>query len=182
MLYKYLLPVLLLLKYINCSEYEYIKSVKLDYFYEIKLEEYNGRSSINIKDIYNQTIITVSSDAYNELLYTGSGKLPNGKIINIYKKDKFEYIDSKYKYTLGSNNNELIPYRSISTNIFKFGTYIYIKDYEKIGLGNITHDGCFRVDDNNKDNNRITIFTGDTKTYNKNINKTLKIYKNICTF
>lgn len=168
---------LLLLKYINCSE-----SVKLDYYYEVKLKEYNGTSSINIKDIYNQTIIKVSSETYNELLYTGSGILPNGTIINLYKKDKFEYIDSKYKYTLGNRNNELIPNRSISTNMFSFGTYVYIENYKKVGLEKITQDGCFRVDDNNNDNNKITIFTGDIQTSNKNINMTLDICINICTF
>lgn len=169
---------LLLLNYINCLKY----NVKFDYYYEVLLKEYNGNSTINVKDIYNQNIINITKESYGELLYTGTGILPNGTIINLYKDDKFEYVNTKYKYTLGNNNNELIPNKSISTNMFGFGTYIYIKYFNKNGLGLITDDGCFRVDDNNGENNKITIFTGDIPIHNKYINKKIEIYPDFCTF
>lgn len=178
----YFLLLLLFLKNINCVKNNYIKNIKFDYYYEVNLNEYKGNSSFDIKDIYNQTIIKVSKETYNELMYTGSGILLNGTIINLYKNNRFEYVDPKYNYTYGINNNELIPKRSISTNIFDFGTYIYIENFKENGLEDITEDGCFRVDDNNGENDKITIFTGKIKTFNKNLNKTLNIYKNICSF
>ena len=46
----------------------------------------------------------------------------------------------------------------------------------------ITDDGCFRVDDNNGENNKITIFTGDIPIHNKYINKKIEIYPDFCTF
>lgn len=180
MLYIYLLLVLFIFKNIYCLDE--IKSVKFDYYYEIKLNEYNGKQSINVIDIYNQTIIKVSNDTYHELLYTGSGILPNNTIINLYKNNKFLYVKSKYNNTLGNNNNVLIPNRSISTNMFKLGTYIYIKNYIKKGLKNITKDGCFRVDDNNGENNKISIFTGNIPTFNKNKKKEIDIYIDFCSF
>jgi hypothetical protein len=63
MLYFYLFLFLLSLNYINCLE-----SVKLDYYYEVDLKEYNQTDSVKIKDIYNQSIIKVSKETYNELL------------------------------------------------------------------------------------------------------------------
>lgn len=182
MLYFYLLSFILFLNFIDCIKDEHIKNVKLDYYYEVKLDKYNGTYSMDVKDIYNQTIIKLSKEMYYELLYTGSGILPNNTIINLYKNNKFEYVNSKYNYTLGINNNELIPNRSISTNIFKFGTYIYIENYKENGLGSITKDGCFRVDDNNGEKNKITIFTGKKQFININETKILYIYKDKCSF
>lgn len=170
----------LFLNYIHC--FEFSNNVKLDYYYEVDLKEYNGTLSINVKDIYNQTIIKVSKNMYDELLFTGTGILPNKTIINMYKKNKFEYVNPKYKYTIGSKDNELIPNRSISTNMFNFGTYVYIENYKEVGLEIITKDGCFRVDDNNNDNNKITIFTGIDQILNKDENKNINIYTNICSF
>lgn len=141
-MYFYLLLFQFLINIINCIN---IKNVKFDYYYEVKLSEYNGELYKNVTDIHNQTIIKVSSSNYDELLYTGSGILPNGKIINLInrKEYNFEYIDSKYNYTVGSNDNELIPNRSVSTNLFELGTFIYIPNFNLLNISKITKDGCF---------------------------------------
>lgn len=96
--------------------------------------------------------------------------------------NRFYYIDSKYNYTVGSNDNELIPNRSISTNLFELGTFIYIPNFNLLNLSKITKDGCFRVDDNNGENDKITIFTGKIPTQNSNTDLKINIIPGACRF
>lgn len=152
-------------------------NLKFDYFYEVKIfNETNGIK--DIKDINNNLIATVKKSTYYELLYTGCGFIENKNgsdtIISLYNKDKFEYVNSKNKFALGKNNKELIPFRSVSTNRFKLGTYIKVENFNST-IPKINEDGCFRVDDNNSENNKITIFTGKNNTLNTKPDTRLKV-------
>lgn len=86
------------------------------------------------------------------------------------------YKIEKNNYAIGSYNNKLIPWISISDNTYKYGTKVYIDFFNNlnitIGNNTLTHNGCFRIDDKSEDDCFVRIFT-ENEINNKDINKKL---------
>lgn len=160
-----LLTNIILIECLKCKKYNY------DYYY---VNEINTKNSSNTefstKIIIDNKIFYINKQDYDTLMYMGSAKLKNGKYINILKNKTFY---TKYNYAVGSYNNRLDPWISISSSNYKYGTKVYIKEFANknimVNNKNITHNGCFRIDDkNNDDDCFIEIFTNEN-VYNNNI-------------
>lgn len=179
--------IFILFLLINTILAEYLKYdiYNYDYYYVPKIKniatiKFNQSSEIMI----DNKIFYINSQDYNTAKYMGLAKIINetnnkSYLINMLNNEKFY---TKYNYPVGSHDNKLKKWISISSNTFKYGTKVYIKEFNKtipINDKDIKHNGCFRIDDdNNKYNNSfIRIFTGE-EIYNKNIdNNTITIEK-----
>lgn len=177
-MYKLKILILILLintisgLYLKCDIYNY------DYYYvpEISNIYKNIFENFNNTILIDNEVFYLNSQDYNTTKYMGSAKIVNGTdnknyIINMLNNKKFY---TKYDYAVGSHDNRLKKWISISSNIYKYGTKVYIKEFNKtISINNkdVKHNGCFRIDDDNNNYNNcfIRIFTGE-RIYNKNIN------------
>lgn len=170
-----LLTNIILIECLKCKNFNY------DYYYltEISTNDVKNTYFSNKIIIDNKTFYINNQD-YSSLMYMGSAKLKNGKYINISNNRTFY---TKYNYAVGAYNNRLVPWISISSSIYKYGTKVYIEEFKNINIivnnKNVTHNGCFRIDDkNNDDNCFIKIFT-DNEVYNQNIsNNYISIKRN----
>lgn len=173
MYFKITLLSLFLLNFIivkceKCKDYNY------DYYYPTKIDKIETNKFNNSKKIMiNNLDFYISNKKYETLIYMGTGILPNGTYINVEKNNTF-YI--KNNYAIGSYDNKLTPWISISDNTYKYGTKVYIDFFNNLNItvnnNTLTHNGCFRIDDQDEENCFIRIFT-EKQINNKDINKNL---------
>lgn len=162
---------------VNCLSCE---NYKFNYYYPTnitKLDIKYFNKSTNI--IIDEKKFYINNKEYESLKYMGTG-IFNGTYLNIINNT---FFTNKLNYSVGSNDNKLYSWVSISDKNHKHGSKIYIKEFNnleiKINNKTITHNGCFRVDDGYENSCTIRIFT-ENKTDNLNINNHVNLENKEC--
>ncbi len=121
-----------------------------------------------------ETIASVSHEFANQLAIQGTGKLHDGRILNIWGRCKcsnspcFKVTENQWG-TAGSNH-PLQPFRTVAVDpkVVKLGTLLYVPLLEgrtmpgRAPWGGYVHDGCVVADDTGGhiDGHRLDLFVG----------------------
>ncbi len=123
----------------------------------------------------------VSKSFAHRLTLEGTGKLRDGRVVNIAGACKCGsspcfFVVKKYKkWGVGVGKRPLVPYRSVAVNpgIVPVGTMLYIKELDGLTMpghapyGGFVHDGCVRADDRggNVNGKQLDLFMGKRSHY-----------------
>ncbi|CDW73033.1 3d domain protein [Stylonychia lemnae] len=151
-------------------------------------ESGSGPKDTVLKTCGGKNIATVTNHYAKRIRVEGTGKLNDGRVLNIGGCDCgnsfscFEEIDQhKYPYGIGPQDNPIFPYSSVAENDFPIGTTLYVQKLDGLtlpGTGGQKHNGCVSVDDRGYGfgSNHIDFFVAKEKYY-ENIDNILKITK-----
>ncbi len=125
------------------------------------------------------TIAEVSHDFAKQLSIQGTGKLHDGRVLNIWGRCKcsnrpcFKVI--KNQWGTGGSNHPLQPFRTVAVDpkIVKLGSLLYVPLLEgrtmpgRAPWGGFVHDGCVVADDTGGhiDGQRLDLFVGRKAYY-----------------
>ncbi len=154
-------------------------------YYKLSDESlFSGAQNTPIYGVNGNVIKMVASAFFADMCIEGSGKLTDGRVINVagscpYQQASFPYCSQscytvlnslQYPWGEGNQGAALVPLRSLATDhsVIPFGTNVYIAEFDglvvpQIGsLGGFTHDGCFVAQDSGGaiNGNHIDIFAG----------------------
>jgi hypothetical protein len=129
----------------------------LTYYWVAYEGDFDPTPTTDVGTCGGQTIATVPTEFADALKLEGSGKLLDGRMINIGGcgcgggYDCFIELDPvRFPWGQGSQSNPLQPYLSIATDtaVLSTGTWVYAPglDGQTLPSGE-THDGCLRADD-----------------------------------
>lgn len=138
------------------------------YYYLANEADYTGTANTDLNDSSCSSIVKTSANFSDAVCIEGSGKLKDGRVINYAKKCScgrpcptggivcYSVLDkTKFPWGMGNKSNALVPLRSwaVDTSVIPSGTILYAEQWDGVkipalsGIGNFTHDGCFRADD-----------------------------------
>ncbi|CDW79688.1 3d domain protein [Stylonychia lemnae] len=149
-------------------------------------ESGSGPKNTQLKTCSGKTIATVTRHYAERVRMEGTGKLNDGKVINLGDCDCgdgfecFVQIDeNKYPWGIGSNDNPIYPYTSVASNDVKVGTHLLVHQIQGVelpGTGGQKHNGCVSVDDKGWSfgSNHLDFFVAKEKYYNE-LDNILKI-------
>jgi hypothetical protein len=130
---------------------------ELTYYWVAYEGDFDPAPTTDVGDCGGQTIATVPTEFADALKLEGSGKLLDGRLLNIGGcgcgggYDCFIELDPRqFPWGQGSQSNPLMPYLSIATDtaVLSTGTWVYAADLDDQELPDgSTHDGCLRADD-----------------------------------
>lgn len=140
----------------------------ITYYYLAREADYTGVKDTILYDASCKPIQTVAASYSDAVCIEGSGKLLDGRVINVSKTCTcgrpcrggkilcYQVIDpAKFPWGMGARSNPLVPFRSIAVDRTRIplGTVLYLEGWDGLllpssdGLGGWKHDGCFRADD-----------------------------------
>ena len=138
-------------------------------------ESGSGPKDTKLQTCSGQTIASVTYHYADRVRMEGTGKLNDGRVVNIGGCDCgsgfrcFDVYDPrKYPWGIGSANNAIYPFSSVANNDYKVGTKLYVKAFDGFKLpGGQRHNGCFEVGDKGwgLGHNHIDFFAGREKYY-----------------
>jgi 3D (Asp-Asp-Asp) domain-containing protein len=139
------------------------RRVKLTFYYIADTTSGN----IPIISRSNKIIDYVSKVSYDSLVMEGSGRLPNGKLVN-FSGEKITHPSfgslwkfSEVSHATGKAGKKLIPFKSIAVDpaVFPLGSTVYITEL----------DQQFSADDTGEaiKGNHIDLFIGDSSNASK---------------
>jgi len=107
----------------NIAGYRQISNVKLTYYYVADLT----LGSVPVYDKFGNFVIGISSASMTELILEGSGKLPDGRILNYYNGSRWSVL-SPGSRPFGSYGNRLTEMGSIAVDpkLIQLGSVVYI--------------------------------------------------------
>jgi len=104
-------------------------------------ESGSGPKNTNLKTCNGHTIATVTRHYAERVRMEGTGKLMDGRVVNLGDCDCgdgfscFESYDPrKYPWGIGANDNPIFPYTSVASNDYAVGTHLYVKQIDGISL------------------------------------------------
>lgn len=105
------------------SGYRLIQNVKLTHYYIADL----SLGSVPVYDKSKNFVIGISSDAMKKLKLEGSGRLPDGRILNYYNGSLWSVLSSG-SAPLGASGNRLTELGSIAVDktLIPLGSVVYI--------------------------------------------------------
>jgi hypothetical protein len=129
----------------------------ITYYWVAYEGDFDPAPTSDIGTCAGQTIATVPTDFADALALEGSGRLLDGRMINIGGcgcgggYDCFAELDAmQFPWGQGSQSNALVPFTTIATDtgVLAFGTSVYVPDLDGQALpGGGTHDGCLLAGD-----------------------------------
>ncbi len=139
-------------------------------------ESGSGSRDTQLKTCNGKTIASVTRHYAERVRMEGTGKLRDGRVVNLGDCDCgsgfkcFESYDAgRFPWGMGSNDNAIYPYSSVASNDFKVGTKLYIPALKGVSMPGTSqkHDGCVQVDDKawSFGSNHIDFFVGHEKNY-----------------
>ncbi|MEM6995422.1 MAG: D-Ala-D-Ala carboxypeptidase family metallohydrolase [Myxococcota bacterium] len=173
----------------------YIANFQLTFYWVTNSDEYNGPNNTAIKKASCSTIATVPSAFASALKLEGTGKLPDGRIVNYHKScgcssyGCYVVAGDEYPWGIGVQNRPLHPMRSIAVdkNRIAYGSWVYAPELDGYEIpdgpwGSFVHDGCLRADDTGSAINgyHIDFFAGYKKAYQEmvgDLGSKTKLYK-----
>jgi len=141
-------------------------------------ESGSGPKNTDLKTCDGKTIATVTSHYAERVRMEGTGKLEDGRVVNLGDCDCGQgfscfssFDDKKYPWGMGDNENPLYPYTSVASNDYSVGTLLYVKQIDGLelpGTGGQKHNGCVSVDDKawSFGSNHLDFFVAKEKYYN----------------
>jgi hypothetical protein len=134
----------------------YWRTVSLRFAWIAEEAEFTGTKDTALATCDGTTIVTVSQPFALAARERGTGRLTDGRMINLsYCEcgdgfDCFVELDDTFPWGMGSRNNPLALFVSISANEddIPFGKVVYCPELAGLALpdGGV-HDGCLRTDD-----------------------------------
>jgi hypothetical protein len=129
----------------------------LTYYWVTSEGDFFGDPDTDVGDCDGNTLATVPATFANALKLEGTGKLLDGRILNIGGCgcgggfDCFAELDpNEFPWGQGSQSNPLIPFTTIATDtdVLAFGTSVYVPSLVGQALpdGSV-HDGCLQAGD-----------------------------------
>jgi 3D (Asp-Asp-Asp) domain-containing protein len=130
----------------------------------------------------DRPIAQVSRAFYKQLKMQGTGKLRDGRTINISgpcgcsKRPCFFVMQSEKSWGVGVNKRPLSPFRSVAVDpaVVSIGKLLYLPELDGLTMpgkapwGGFVHDGCVIADDQggNIDGKQLDFFVGHRGAYN----------------
>jgi 3D (Asp-Asp-Asp) domain-containing protein len=129
---------------------------KLTYYYLAEQSDYSGANDTALCDVSTAVIATVPKAFADALAIEGSGKLTDGRVVNIGGNCAcssgmttcYVVLDAAmYPWGVGVMSRALAPYRSIAVDpaFIAFGTKVYVPEFDgktMPGSYGFVHDGC----------------------------------------
>ena len=125
---------------------------ELTYYWVTYEGDFDPTPTSDIGTCEGQPLATVPTEFADSLALEGSGKLLDGRLLNLGDcdcaggYDCFVELDiNRFPWGQGSQSNPLMPFLSIATDtsVLAFGTSVYAPDLDGQALpGGGTHDGC----------------------------------------
>jgi 3D (Asp-Asp-Asp) domain-containing protein len=156
-------------------------SVKLTYYYLAEESDYTGAADTVLCDVSAQTLATVPKAFATDLAIEGSGKLADGRVLNVGGNCAcasgmttcYIVLDEKmYPWGVGVMSRALRPYRSIAVDpkLIPFGDKVYVPELDGVtmpGSYGFVHDGCLEADDTGGAINgaHVDFFVGEKSSY-----------------
>jgi|GEM_PF-923411 len=138
----------------------HIANHKLTFYWVTNSAEYSGANNTPIKTASCSTIANVPQAFASALKLEGTGKLPDGRIVNYHKScgcssyGCYVVAGPEYPWGIGVQNRPLHPMRSIAVdkNYISYGEWVYAPELDGYEIpdgpwGSFVHDGCLRADD-----------------------------------
>jgi 3D (Asp-Asp-Asp) domain-containing protein len=136
-------------------------TVMLTYYWVALQSDYPGANDTILCDVSTQTLATVPLAFANALRIEGTGKLTDGRMLNVGGSCACPsgmttcYIvldQTKYPWGLGVQSRALEPFRSIAVdrNFIAIGTKVYVPELDGVQMPasyGFLHDGCLVADD-----------------------------------
>jgi hypothetical protein len=165
-----------------------VDNFKITYYWFLWEEDFGGAQSTQLVDASCKPLVNVRKDFADSVCLEGSGKLLDGKGINLEgtcscgyacgdegKVCFFTYNLATAPWGLGSSPDiALVPLRSVAMNRDELkNKSVYLKVFDGVsmsslrGVGGFVHDGCFRVDDESYSFGAegVDIFVGPKQLY-----------------
>lgn len=158
----------------------HIANHKLTFYWVTNSEDYAGANNTAIKTAACSTIANVPSAFASALKLEGTGKLPDGRIVNYHKScgcssyGCYVVAGDEYPWGIGVQNRPLQPMRSIAVDrdFINYGDWVYAPELDGYEIpdgpwGGFVHDGCLRADDTGSAINKwhIDFFAGYKSAY-----------------
>ncbi len=163
------------------SEGTLLQMVKLTYYWITSQDDYSGADDTILCSASAQTIATVPLAFANSLRLEGTGRLTDGRLLNVGSSCACPsgmttcYIvldQTKYPFGLGVQSRALRPYRSVAVDrdIIAIGTPLYVPAFDGLdtpGDYGFLHDGCVIAEDvgGGIDEAHIDFFVAEKKNY-----------------
>lgn len=122
--------------------------------------QFSSAPEVAMRDSAGNVIAMVSHAFMRDFCMEGSGKLRDGRVVNISRADppycRASVLDAvRFPWGSGVRNRVLRPLKSIAVDprTIPYGSSVYIREFDglvipRVGeLGGFTHDGCFVADD-----------------------------------
>lgn len=163
------------------SEGTLLQLVKLTYYWITSQDDYAGADDTILCDGSAQTIATVPLAFANSLRLEGTGRLSDGRLLNVGSSCAcpsgmttcYVVLDqTKFPFGLGVQSRPLRPYRSVAVDkaIIAIGTPLYVPAFDGLdtpGDYGFLHDGCVIAEDvgGGIDGAHIDFFVAEKKNY-----------------
>lgn len=152
---------------------------RLTYYHVARQDPADRSRAVAIRDRRGKVLARVSRKFYRRLLLQGTGRLTDGRLINVAggcRKTRrcYHVLGDDVEYAIGAHQTELRPFRSVAAPPFiAFGTVLYIPELDGLpvpgGLanGNRVHDGCVVAEDRGGGirGRHLDLFTADATRY-----------------
>jgi 3D (Asp-Asp-Asp) domain-containing protein len=130
-------------------------------YYWTATESADARTKLNsvIRDKQCRVLSRVSSKFGKSLRLEGSGRLPDGRLVNVAGPCDcgvcFSVVEDQTRFGVGTKNRALLPFVSVAVDPrrVKIGTRLYIPELDGMKMpgqkpwGDFIHDGCVVADD-----------------------------------
>ena len=139
---------------------DHIANHKLTFYWVTNSADYAGANDTPIKTASCSTIANVPQAFASALKLEGTGKLPDGRIVNYHKScgcssyGCYVVAGDDYPWGIGVQNRPLHPMRSIAVDSYyiNYGEWVYAPELDGYKVpdgpwGSFVHDGCLRADD-----------------------------------
>jgi 3D (Asp-Asp-Asp) domain-containing protein len=134
---------------------------QLTYYWVASESDYTGANDTILCDANANTLATVPLAFANAIRLEGTGKLTDGRILNVGASCAcpsgmtvcYIVLDPvKYPWGLGASSRALKPFRSIAVdrNFVAIGTKVYVPEFDGVQMPSsygFVHDGCLVADD-----------------------------------
>lgn len=163
------------------SEGTLLPMVKLTYYWITSQDDYTGADDTILCNASAQTIATVPLAFANSLRLEGTGRLSDGRLLNVGSSCACPsgmttcYIvldETKFPFGLGVQSRPLRPYRSVAVDkdVIAIGTPLYVPAFDGLdapGDYGFLHDGCVIAEDvgGGIDAAHIDFFVAEKKNY-----------------
>ncbi len=149
----------------------------LTYFWIADERTHGTKPEVALRDRKCQTIKKVSRPFRRALMREGSGRLADGRVVNIgggcrCGKRCFVIAGEDSRYGYGVQSRALRPFRSIAApRTVRVGTVLYVPELDGLTvpgsspLGGTVHNGCVVADDRGVEGKQLDLFTGSRNTY-----------------
>ena len=127
-----------------------IGEFKITYYWIVYEEDFTEAADTAILDPDGRELARVSAKFAKQLRVEGTGRLKDGRVVNVSAGAKDRYEVTSAPFGLGTKGYHLVPFKSIAVDpeVVPMGSRIYIKEFEGLKLPDgSTHDGWFVAHD-----------------------------------